>query len=199
MWPRSSSCDGHPGGEDPETEFVKLAGLEAELKRRSSVRTSRPSGGTGRQAEPRRPVGPPPSRKSSRRPHWRRQDGVGKQLANQLDGPGPACHPSRHERVYGEICGVPHDRFARGYVVTKRPASSPKRRAAAPTAVLFDEIEKAHPDVMNILLQILDEGKINDGQGRTVDFSNTVICMTSNAGSSDKTTPASASTRARSS
>ena len=54
--------------------------------------------------------------------------------------------------------------------------------------VLFDEIEKAHPDVMNILLQILDEGKINDAQGRTVDFSNTVICMTSNAGSGDKTT-----------
>ena len=47
--------------------------------------------------------------------------------------------------------------------------------------VLFDEIEKAHPDVMNIVLQILDEGKINDAQGRTVDFSNTVICMTSNA------------------
>ena len=56
------------------------------------------------------------------------------------------------------------------------------------SVVLFDEIEKAHPDVMNILLQILDEGKINDAQGRTVDFSNTVICMTSNAGSSDKTT-----------
>ena len=56
------------------------------------------------------------------------------------------------------------------------------------SVVLFDEIEKAHPDVMNILLQILDEGKINDAQGRTVDFSNTVICMTSNAGSGDKTT-----------
>ena len=54
------------------------------------------------------------------------------------------------------------------------------------SVVLFDEIEKAHPDVMNILLQILDEGKINDAQGRTVDFSNTVICMTSNAGSSDQ-------------
>ena len=56
------------------------------------------------------------------------------------------------------------------------------------SVVLFDEIEKAHPDVMNILLQILDEGKINDAQGRTVDFSNTVICMTSNAGSSDQST-----------
>lgn len=52
--------------------------------------------------------------------------------------------------------------------------------------VLFDEIEKAHPDVMNILLQILDEGRITDAQGRTVDFSNTVIIMTSNAGSTSK-------------
>ena len=54
------------------------------------------------------------------------------------------------------------------------------------SVVLFDEIEKAHPDVMNLLLQILDEGKINDAQGRTVNFENTVICMTSNAGSGDK-------------
>ena len=51
------------------------------------------------------------------------------------------------------------------------------------SVVLFDEIEKAHPDVMNILLQILDEGKTNDAQGRTVSFENTVIVMTSNAGS----------------
>ncbi|MCI6022655.1 MAG: ATP-dependent Clp protease ATP-binding subunit [Oscillospiraceae bacterium] len=55
------------------------------------------------------------------------------------------------------------------------------------SVVLFDEIEKAHPDVMNILLQILDEGRITDAQGRTVNFENTVIIMTSNAGSSDKT------------
>ena len=51
------------------------------------------------------------------------------------------------------------------------------------SVILFDEIEKAHPDVMNILLQILDEGKTNDAQGRTVNFENTVIVMTSNAGS----------------
>lgn len=54
------------------------------------------------------------------------------------------------------------------------------------SVVLFDEIEKAHPDVMNILLQILDEGKVTDAQGRSVDFTNTILCMTSNAGSSDK-------------
>lgn len=53
--------------------------------------------------------------------------------------------------------------------------------------ILFDEIEKAHPDVMNILLQILDEGKTNDAHGRTVSFANTVIIMTSNAGSERKT------------
>ena len=51
------------------------------------------------------------------------------------------------------------------------------------SVILFDEIEKAHPDVMNILLQILDEGRITDAQGRTVNFENTVIIMTSNAGS----------------
>ena len=49
--------------------------------------------------------------------------------------------------------------------------------------VLFDEIEKAHPDVFNILLQVLDDGRITDSQGRTVDFKNTIIILTSNLGS----------------
>jgi hypothetical protein len=49
--------------------------------------------------------------------------------------------------------------------------------------VLFDEIEKAHPEVFNVLLQVLDDGRLTDGQGRTVDFRNTVIIMTSNLGS----------------
>lgn len=51
------------------------------------------------------------------------------------------------------------------------------------TIVLFDEIEKAHPDVFNILLQVLDDGRLTDGQGRTVDFKNTILIMTSNLGS----------------
>ncbi len=51
------------------------------------------------------------------------------------------------------------------------------------SVILFDEIEKAHPDVFNVLLQVLDDGRITDGQGRTVDFKNTVIIMTSNIGS----------------
>jgi len=49
--------------------------------------------------------------------------------------------------------------------------------------VLFDEVEKAHPDVFNVLLQVLDEGRLTDGQGRTVDFRNTIIILTSNLGS----------------
>lgn len=68
----------------------------------------------------------------------------------------------------------------RGYLteqVRKKPYS----------VVLFDEIEKAHPDVFNLLLQILDEGRITDSHGKTVDFKNTVIIMTSNIGVSDQT------------
>ncbi|HBI85005.1 MAG TPA: chaperone ClpB [Ruminococcus sp.] len=56
------------------------------------------------------------------------------------------------------------------------------------SVILFDEIEKAHPDVMNLLLQILDEGRIDDAQGRNINFENTIIVMTSNAGSTDKST-----------
>ena len=48
--------------------------------------------------------------------------------------------------------------------------------------ILFDEIEKAHPDVLNILLQVLDDGRLTDGQGRVVDFRNTIIVLTSNMG-----------------
>jgi len=51
--------------------------------------------------------------------------------------------------------------------------------------VLFDEVEKAHPDVLNVLLQVLDDGRLTDGQGRTVDFKNTIVIMTSNLGSDD--------------
>ena len=57
-----------------------------------------------------------------------------------------------------------------------------KIRRSPYSVVLFDEIEKAHPDVLNILLQVLDDGKITDAQGRVINFENTVIIMTTNAG-----------------
>ncbi len=64
-----------------------------------------------------------------------------------------------------------------------RAARSPKLCGGRPyQVVLFDEVEKAHPDVFNVLLQVLDDGRLTDGQGRTVDFRNTLIIMTSNLG-----------------
>ena len=112
-----------------------------------------------------------------------------KQLANQLfDGPDPLIRLDMSEYMekyaVSRMIGSPP-----GYVGYEEAGQLTEKVRRRPySVVLFDEIEKAHPDVMNILLQILDEGKINDAQGRTVDFSNTVICMTSNAGSSDQTT-----------
>ncbi len=68
-----------------------------------------------------------------------------------------------------------------GYEEGGRLTEAVRRRPYA--VVLFDEFEKAHPDVANVLLQVLDDGRLTDGQGRTVDFSNTIIVMTSNIGS----------------
>ena len=182
---------GIPAVKIRESEFAKLAGLENELKKKivgqdeavhlvaQAIKRSR-ADLSGR----RRPasfifVGP---------------TGVGKtelvkQLANQLfDGPDPLIRLDMSEYMekyaVSRMIGSPP-----GYVGYEEAGQLTEKVRRRPySVVLFDEIEKAHPDVMNILLQILDEGKINDAQGRTVDFSNTVICMTSNAGSSDQST-----------
>ena len=182
---------GIPAVKIRETEYVKLAGLENQLKQKiigqdeavhlvaQAIKRSR-ADLSGR----RRPasfifVGP---------------TGVGKtelvkQLANQLfDGPDPLIRLDMSEYMekyaVSRMIGSPP-----GYVGYEEAGQLTEKVRRRPySVVLFDEIEKAHPDVMNILLQILDEGKINDAQGRTVDCSNTVICMTSNAGSSDQST-----------
>src|SRR5688572_17787785 len=71
-----------------------------------------------------------------------------------------------------------------GYVGYEEGGSLTEAIRRRPFAViLLDEVEKAHPDVFNIFLQILDDGRATDGQGRTVDFTNTIIIMTSNIGS----------------
>ena len=65
-----------------------------------------------------------------------------------------------------------------------------RRSAGIPySVILFDEIEKAHPDVFNILLQVLDDGHITDAQGRKIDFKNTMLIMTSNAGAENIISP----------
>ena len=182
---------GIPAVKIRESEFVKLASLETELKKKivgqdeavhlvaQAIKRSRAD-----LAGRRRPasfifVGP---------------TGVGKtelvkQLASQLfDGPDPLIRLDMSEYMekyaVSRMIGSPP-----GYVGYEEAGQLTEKVRRRPySVVLFDEIEKAHPDVMNILLQILDEGKINDAQGRTVDFSNTVICMTSNAGSTSQST-----------
>ncbi|MFI3170488.1 MAG: ATP-dependent Clp protease ATP-binding subunit [Faecalibacterium sp.] len=110
-----------------------------------------------------------------------------KQLGTQLfDGPDPLIRLDMSEYMekyaVSRMIGSPP-----GYVGHEEAGQLTEKVRRRPySVILFDEIEKAHPDVMNILLQILDEGKLNDAQGRSVDFSNTVICMTSNAGSTEQ-------------
>lgn len=70
-----------------------------------------------------------------------------------------------------------------GELLHRRVVGQEEAVTALSDAILFDEIEKAHPDVFNILLQILDDGRLTDNQGRTVDFKNTILIMTSNIGS----------------
>ena len=181
---------GIPAAKVKETEYTKLAHLEENLNRviigqpeavhlvANAVKRSRADISARRRPASFIFVGP---------------TGVGKtelvkQLALQLfDTVDPLIRLDMSEfmekHTVSRLIGSPP-----GYVgYDEAWQQTEKVRRKPYSVVLFDEIEKAHPDVMNLLLQILDEGKINDAQGRTVNFENTVICMTSNAGSGDKT------------
>ena len=116
--------------------------------------------------------------------HRRRQDragpGAGRVPLRRREGHGPAGHVG----VHGKARRRPAHRRAPGYVGYEEGGQLTEAVKRRPYAiVLFDEIEKAHPDVFNVLLQILDDGRLTDGQGRTVDFKNTLVIMTSNLGS----------------
>ena len=180
---------GIPASRIKENELSKLADLENELKKKiigqdeavkalaSAIRRSRV------QISPRRRpasfifVGP---------------TGVGKTelvkvLSKELFDT-PETHIRLDKREFMEkhsdskIIGSPP-----GYVGYDEAGQVTEKVRRRPYSVLlFDEIEKAHPDVLNILLQILDEGRVTDAHGRTVNFENTVIIMTSNAGSASK-------------
>jgi len=182
---------GVPASKVIESDLKKLANLEGELKKKvigqddaihavaQAVKRSRIQINARRRPASFIFVGP---------------TGVGKtelvkQLANQLfDTPETLIRLDMSEFMekfsVSRIIGSPP-----GYVGYDEAGQLTEKVRRKPySVILFDEIEKAHPDVMNILLQILDEGKINDAQGRTVNFENTIIVMTSNAGSNTKDT-----------
>lgn len=181
---------GIPASKIAETEFLKIARLEDALKKRvlgqdeavellsKAIKRTRVH-----LSKRRRPasfifVGP---------------TGVGKTelvkaLAEEMfDSPEPLIRLDMTEYMekhsVARMIGSPP-----GYVGYDEAGQLTEKVRRRPySVILFDEIEKAHPDVMNILMQILDEGKVDDAHGRTVNFENTIICMTSNAGSTDKT------------
>ncbi len=179
--------DGHPGG--------PLAGRR-NRKARAHGRAPAPARGRpGRGARERgerdspQPVRPersePPDRVVSfPGADGRRQDGTGAGAGRILVRRRTRHRAARHVRVHGEAFRGADDRRASRIRGLRR--GRPVDRTGAPQAysvVLLDEIEKAHPDVFNVLLQILDDGRLTDGKGRTVDFRNAVIIMTSNVGS----------------
>lgn len=180
---------GIPASKIAETEFLKIARLEDELKKRVlgqdeavSVLTKAIKRTRVQLNKRRRPasfifVGP---------------TGVGKTelvkaISEELfDSTEPLIRLDMTEYMekhsVARMIGSPP-----GYVGYDEAGQLTEKVRRKPySVILFDEIEKAHPDVMNILMQILDEGKIDDAHGRTVNFENTIICMTSNAGSTDK-------------
>ena len=180
---------GIPASKIAENEFLKIARLEESLKKRVlgqdeavGVLTRAIKRTRVQLSKRRRPasfifVGP---------------TGVGKTelvkvLAEELfDSPEPLIRLDMTEYMekhsVARMIGSPP-----GYVGYDEAGQLTEKVRRRPySVILFDEIEKAHPDVMNILMQILDEGKVDDAHGRTVNFENTIICMTSNAGSTDK-------------
>ncbi|MDY0828629.1 ATP-dependent Clp protease ATP-binding subunit [Microbacterium sp. BG28] len=182
-----SRSTGIPVSRLTETERGRLAGLESELHARvigqdaavTAVATAVRRNRTG-MGDSRRPVGsflflgPTGVGKTE----------LAKTLASSLFEDENAVirfdmseFGERH--TVSRLVGAPP-----GYVGYDEAGQLTERVRRAPySVVLFDEIEKAHPDVFNLLLQVLDDGRLTDGQGRTVDFRNTVVIMTSNIGS----------------
>ena len=171
-----------------EGEKQKLLHLEDELHKRvigqdEAVHGGRRGGGPG----PQRAEGPEPADRLVHLPRAdrRRQDGAGpgagRVPVRRRAGDGPHRHvaSTRRSTPSRRLVGAPPGYV--GYEEGGQLTEAVRRRPYC--VILFDEIEKAHPDVFNVLLQVLDDGRLTDGQGRTVDFKNTIVIMTSNIGS----------------
>ena len=172
-----------------EEETAKLLRMEDELHQSGD----RPGGGAhravaGHPAHPGRPEG---SQATQRLVHLpgadrRREDRAGQDAGRVPLRRRGRADPARHERVHGEAHREPPGRLPPGYVGYEEGGQLTEAVRRKPfSVVLFDEVEKAHPDVFNTLLQILEDGRLTDAQGRSVDFKNTVLIMTSNLGTAD--------------
>ena len=120
----------------------------------------------------------PRARPGSARPSWPRRS-PRRCSTPRTTWSGSTCREYQERHTVSRLIGAPP-----GYVGYEEGGQLTEAVRRKPySVVLFDEIEKAHPDVFNTLLQVLDDGRLTDAQGRTVDFRNTVIIMTSNIGS----------------
>ena len=181
-----SKWTGIPVSRLMEGEMSKLVRMEDVLHSASSARTRRsprsptPSVAaapacptrTGRSARS-CSSGPPASARPS-------SPAASPTSCSTTSGPWSAstCREYKEKHTVSRLVGAPPGYV--GYEEGGQLTEAVRRRPYA--VVLLDEIEKAHPDVFNVLLQLLDDGRLTDGQGRTVDFTNTVLIMTSNLG-----------------
>ena len=190
MAPRYRAVDQDPGLQDPGGGIQRLSQLEGHLKSHivgqdeAIAAVSACAAGTG--------CGYLSPNFQARQLHFRRlhrrgQDRLVKQLAVDLFNTPDALirldmSEFMEKHSVSRIVGSPP-----GYVGYDEAGQLTEKIRRKPYAViLFDEIEKAHPDVLNVLLQILDDGEITDSHGRRVNFENTIIVMTSNAGSGNQ-------------
>ena len=149
-------------GQQPAIEAVS----DAIRRARSGLRD--PRGPSARSSSSAPPASVRPSLQSTRRVHVRSEDAIVRVDMSE--------YGERH--TVARMIGSPPGYV--GYDEGGQLTEAVRRRPYQ--VVLFDEIEKAHPEVFNALLQVLDDGRLTDGHGRTVDFSNTLIIMTSNVG-----------------
>ena len=170
-----------------EGERAKLLRMEQEMRQARgrpgggvAGRGQRGAAGTGRSA------GPEPADRQFPvpRPDRRRQDRDCKALAEFLFDDERAMvridmSEFMEKHAVSRLIGAPpgYVGYDEGGVLTEAVRRRPYQ------VILFDEVEKAHEDIFNVLLQVLDDGRLTDGQGRTVDFRNTIIVLTSNLGS----------------
>jgi ATP-dependent Clp protease ATP-binding subunit ClpB len=188
-----SQVDRHPGqpadgGRDPEAAPMeerlhqRVVGQDEAVAPSPTRSAARAPGCRTRTARSARSSSS--ARPASARPSWRARSPSSCSTTSRRWS-ASTCREYQEKHTVSRLIGAPPGYV--GYEEGGQLTEAVRRRPYS--VVLFDEIEKAHPDVFNVLLQLLDDGRLTDGQGRTVDFKNTVVIMTSNIGSTPGASP----------